>query len=232
MKHNILVTFDIDGTILTSPGGGIIHKKSIINTIFNIYKIEINDVEKFIGYTFSGTSDRAITKSVIQKITNKENISEEELNFFMIEQCKQYELLYDGKGDIIPGVENLIQNLLKLENVKIALCTGNYETIGWLKLKSVNVDHYFKDHIGGFGEKEFRKDFLKDAILKSQLKHNIIFDKIIHIGDALQDVEAAIENNATPIAIRLGGKLNYPNNILIVDDYNCSLNEILNVVNN
>ena len=48
MEPKVLVTFDVDGTILTSPGGGVTHIRAIKEAAYELYGVPLKLTSKII----------------------------------------------------------------------------------------------------------------------------------------------------------------------------------------
>ena len=91
----VLITFDIDGTILYSVPGSVQHSVAIqrvANEMFGIpYDIPIKE---YCHSNFSGTTDSWIAKTIIAKATNKEEVTQEELDEFEKQEVEIFHKYY------------------------------------------------------------------------------------------------------------------------------------------
>ncbi|EAY09868.1 haloacid dehalogenase-like hydrolase family protein [Trichomonas vaginalis G3] len=201
----VLVTFDVDGTLLTSVPQSKQHTDAIKETAIKLYNLPQNvDIKKFCNSNFSGTTDSWIAKTIIQNAMQRQEVTQEELDIFEKKEDEIYHRDYEGMHVPIYGVEEAIKAITQIPYVTIALCTGNYENIGWTKVGHTGLDKYFEGRLGGFGNILERKDILKEAIRRAEEFRGYKFDRIIHIGDAQQDVDAASANGCIPIAVETG----------------------------
>jgi len=235
MSQHVLVTFDIDGTILSSPGGGKTHTDAIALTANELYNVPLDvDIKDYCHSRFSGTTDSWIAKTIIQTATGKKEVTKEEIDAFEIREYENFIKLYAGGYSLLPGVEKCISKLSKMENVTLGLCTGNFVKIGIAKLEAVGVAKYFSSDVGGFGDFIERRDILKHAIETAEKKTGHKFDRIVHIGDAVQDVDAANANNVIAVAVRTGKikeKSGFPKPCFVLKNLDEGFNDLLSIIN-
>merc|ERR1712078_237821 len=139
----------------------------------------------------------------------------------------------------LPGVADLLEMLHQPSrsrnlNVIIALCTGNLEPIGWLKMESLGLKPFFTaPALGGFGSDYWGKDVARPSEDRAQLLR-IARDKAeaslkrrgatptpssdgdtdfagltnivrhVHVGDSPFDIKAAELANAIPLGVTTG----------------------------
>ena len=199
----VLVTFDIDNTLIGHAKGGYGQNKAVNQAALELYGID-QDIRKYIGTSFAGTTDYWIGQEIIKRICpNAENMEELTQKFLQLEA--KYFKMYDSENfEVLPGVCHLLEHLVQLPNVEIALCTGNLEEIAWCKMESVGIKKYFTKKYGGFGEICERENVLKKAIESAENGEKTHFDRFVHIGDALQDEKAARNVGAVPICVETG----------------------------
>ena len=190
----VLITFDIDGTLLVSKGKGL-HYSAFRHALNQVFHSD-NVVKQPPG------TDLGISRGIITQALQCTNIDESKLQEFIRETEDYYIAHYDGQLDLMPGVREALQALSAMPNVSIGLCTGNFEKIGWAKIEAAGLMEYFKDRIAGFGNnQEDRTDILKEAINNAKEKKKCEFDRIIHIGDSPADVKAANDTNNISILV-------------------------------
>ena len=190
----VLVTFDIDGTLLVSKGRGL-HYDAFRHALNQVFHSD-NVVAQPPG------TDLGISRGIISQALQCTDIDESMMQEFIRETEDYYIAHYDGQLDVMPGVRKALEALSTMPNVSIGLCTGNFEKIGWAKIEAAGLMEFFKDRIAGFGNNhEDRTDILKEAIRSAKEKKNCEFDRIIHIGDSPADVKAANDTNNISILV-------------------------------
>jgi phosphoglycolate phosphatase len=83
-----------------------------------------------------------------------------------------------------------------------ASVTGNLTRIGWWKLDRAGLHHYFR--FGAFGEMAPTRGGLARLAIEQARSEGVMTGKVLLIGDAVQDVQAARENGIHSIAVRTG----------------------------
>lgn len=193
----VLVTWDIDGTLLIGKNRGVTHHKAFEFALKKVFGAVTTPI-------FRPGTDLGISKDIIKPVTGKDEVDPQKLQEFIRATEDYYIDEFDGRMEILPGVFETLDALSRLDNVTMGLCTGNFERIGWLKLEKAGLMPFFKDRIGGFGCKnEDRTEILKEAIQNAKrIKDIQQFDRIMHIGDSPADVKAANDIGAISILVQ------------------------------
>lgn len=203
MQKKILVTWDIDGTMLSFDNNVNIHHQAFTMALSEIFKPN-NGPSDVLGCSIYGWMDRKIVRDVIIKLGfegSDENVEKANKRTEEI-----FEELFTAIPTVPPGVERALKELSENENVTIAVASGNLEGVAWKKLKNAGLDKYFVDKLGGFGGYVYtRVDALKLARSNAEKLRGYKFDKVFHVGDMPTDVEAANAAGATAIAVKTGG---------------------------
>jgi phosphoglycolate phosphatase-like HAD superfamily hydrolase len=197
MTTGVLAFFDIDNTLIQSPGG---HMEAMLRSITEVYGLQVG-AEKIDHH---GMTDQEI----ITRILRTHGIDGATINL-RLQDCmdstsRRYaRIIKSEKIVMMPGVFDLIS---KLEQIGIitGLVTGNLEKIARAKLKKIGIDRFFK--IGGFGSDHInRTNLVKIAIQRAGERFN--FDshhQAFHFGDAPQDMKAGREAGVVPIGVTTG----------------------------
>ena len=192
---NRLVLFDVDRTLI---GRSQCHHDAFSYAFKKVYDVDV-DI-RIINY--GGMTDPDIAIHVLRKI----GLNEDEI-ISKLDQCMDTIVDYFQKNvnkdkiPILPGVNDLLE-LLMNNGTLLGLVTGNLEPIAWGKLKSINIDHYFK--LGGFGSDNInRTELVKIAVKKAIDNFNFNGTTFV-IGDTPRDIKAGFEANAKTIGIATG----------------------------
>lgn len=233
-NHKTLVTFDIDGTLMLCGNKGATHRdaiKAIMTKFLNINQ----EPSQYLNVSFSGASDSWIIKLIIEKAYGKNTPKFNEYSHQFIECAEDYFLKnFDGSLDLFPGVVEAVNALANLPNVDIGICSGNLPKIGIKKLEAAGLNQLINSPALGFGLYEERSDILKDAIEKGEKANGCKYKRVIHIGDAPQDVEAAQKCGAIPIAVSTNhhGFQDFPSPCFVIRDLKVDLEDVLNIASN
>lgn len=194
---NILLIWDIDGTLIDSKGLG---RKAMDKAFFNLYNIR----EGFKDVNMAGRLDSRIVKKafMINRIVDSNLVS----FFDKYEENLKQELKSNTSSRVLPGINEILEWTSQQENLFHVLGTGNCERGARLKLSHLGLDKYFK--IGGFGDEDAERwEIIKKAIENAQSFYKTDFKKenIYVIGDTPLDIECGKILEIKSIAVATGG---------------------------
>lgn len=201
MSKKILVTFDIDGTLIAFGGSSRNHPESF-SKAFSSHYGKIGYPEAFLGYKIDGKTDFQVTKEMLQKL--EVDSSYESIKSMQEEIERNYFSYTNDPPNVLPGVEKLLNSLCNCENVVIGIASGNFPEIGWKKLEITNLLKYFPDKICGMGDFPTRIDALNDARERAEIMLKQKFDICFHVGDTLTDASSAHSAGFYPIVVNTG----------------------------
>ena len=193
-----LFVFDIDGTLLSAGGAGVL----AINQVF----------EEAFGYenmcrhlTFAGATDKnlfARAQNIAAEASGKDPISEEEI-FSLYATAFENELKRQNTCQAYDGVVELLDVLQKNEQAILGIGTGNLAATARLKLRYAGLEHYFG--FGGYGsDHEQRADIFKTAVMRGAASLPLPPSRTIVFGDTPKDIWAARAIGAEVIAVTTG----------------------------
>lgn len=190
-----LITFDIDGTLLSLKD-----PMEYVNSYMSAFTAQFpkpDNFREFLPNKIAGLTDLSLIKFSINKATNN-HANEQNIQKFCDDFAHFFSTNFQ-KGTII--ARGLIEFLdeLKQRNAVLGICSGNLPKIGEMKLQNCNILDYFDKDLRGFCWSSERNEMIKMIIEKAKEKYNII--NVIHIGDTLNDVEASKEAGAIPVII-------------------------------
>jgi len=192
-----LLLFDIDGTLIHSGGAGIEALKRALKERFKIDD-DLHDIE------IAGMTDSGIVISILKKHklpTTNENVAAflDSYVHFLSKELPQ------RKGELLPGVLDLLQKLKNRKRVVIGLLTGNLSRGARLKLGHYGVWHFFE--FGAFADDHHdRNELGAFARNRAKEKHGREFaaDEIDVIGDTPRDIACGKALGARTIAVATG----------------------------
>ncbi|WP_432401943.1 HAD family hydrolase [Wukongibacter sp. M2B1] len=194
---NILLIWDIDGTLIDSKGSG---RRAMDEAFLNLFNIK----EGFKGVNMAGRLDSQIIKKAfeINKI--------EEMDFVRFldkyEEMLKKELKCNTSSKVLPGINEILESTSSQENLFHVLGTGNCERGARLKLSHLGLDKYFE--IGGFGDEDAKRwQIIKKAIDKAKTFYKADFSmkQIYVIGDTPLDIECGKILGIKSVAVATGG---------------------------
>jgi phosphoglycolate phosphatase-like HAD superfamily hydrolase len=211
-----LILFDIDGTLIDSnhlEGECFIHA---MRKIFGITKIE-----RDWGY-YHHVTDRGIAKQLVEEQLERSPTESEldALEKIFLEYLVP--LLQFQEINHMPGVNDLLLNLMQKPNIALGLATGSFKRSAELKLQRANLNlHHFplascNDHFN-------RTQIIRRAIRRSQkYYHTNHFQSVTYVGDGFWDYQAATALKINFIGIHntsLGHPLSAEKGAQVVPDF-------------
>ena len=192
-----LLLFDIDGTLISSAGAGVQSLKLVLTERFGIAD-DLHDIE------IAGMTDSGIVVSILKKhripATN-ENITaflDSYVHFLSQELPRR-------RGQLLPGVLELLERVKSRPHLVLALLTGNVSRGAQLKLEHYGVWHFFE--FGAFADDHHDRNELGGfARARAKEKHGREFspEETDVIGDTPRDIACGKAFGARTIAIATG----------------------------
>ena len=194
-----LFLFDIDGTLIQPRGVGQRASDKAFEKLYGIKNI-------MDGIDTCGRTDPLILRQMFFKAFNRENTTSESDHFYYeYLECLRKELEKEKIINVLPGVFLLLEHIIQIDDVLLALGTGNIEPGAWLKLEYAGLKKYFS--FGGFGsDSEDREKLLRIGLIKGRMQYNNNknFEKVFVIGDTPMDVIHGNSIGAETIAVATG----------------------------
>lgn len=192
-----LLFFDIDGTILLTHGAG---RRVVESALSDTFGRQIVTT----GIPFGGKTDPQILTEVLT--LHEIEASEENI----LKAGKSYmegmmQVMPEAYCEVLPGIPALLEDLAKREDVELALLTGNFEPMAYLKLQKAGLEGYFR--YGAFGSDHSDRNELPAIGIKraESHTHQTYAPQNIHvIGDTPKDIECARKAGWRVVAIATG----------------------------
>ncbi|QXM05528.1 HAD family hydrolase [Crassaminicella indica] len=193
---DILIVWDIDGTLINSKGCG---RAAMEKAFYQLFGLE----KAFKEVNMAGRLDAMIVNDAF----DKNNIINRDIDLFFDIYCKVLEEMLIDKDyiKILPGVKAILEHNSQEYNIFHALGTGNIEKGARIKLKPHNLNKYFK--VGAFGDEAIERwEMVHKAIQRAQAFNGIIYNRenIYVIGDTKLDIECAKILGIKSIAVATG----------------------------
>ncbi|MBI82101.1 MAG: hypothetical protein CMJ81_02805 [Planctomycetaceae bacterium] len=190
--------FDIDGTLILCGGAG---KEAMIQAaLHQAGRGKRDDIEIMV----SGRSDRGIAAELFE-INDLPDTEDHWERFVELYVSKLRTNLLQREGTILPGVQRLLDELLKLEGTALGLLTGNLQVAAQIKLEHFGLNHYFD--FGGYGDRCRQRDGIaREAELSARDRLDGCYDpaRTWVIGDTPNDVRCARAIGANAVAVATG----------------------------
>ncbi|RWR83761.1 hypothetical protein CKAN_01252900 [Cinnamomum micranthum f. kanehirae] len=203
----ILVTYDIDGTLIQSLGtaSNRLHRRAFSHAFLEVFGIDgtIDAIQHH------GSTDPAVIVNTLVHYGIPSEVALEklpDLKSKMVEFATQNAKDIGEGLQVLPGVASLLQILSSKENVAIGLVTGNLEDIAWLKMEGLGIKKYFTvPNFGGFGSDHIdRGQLVKIAADRAERIFPRGFDLRVHVGDTPNDIQAAEFGGALAVGVCTG----------------------------
>jgi phosphoglycolate phosphatase len=217
-KPTHLVLFDIDGTLLSAKedawklpnaetGDEVLMGEVDLmrDVIHDITGIKVDSYR----HRPSGKTDAQVVFELFEGIC----ISEEEIYDWMPKLLEEYlkrlSKIINGphSAELKPGVLEVLENLVKRDDIVLSLLTGNCEGAARLKLATHGLEKYFTFESGAFGDRAKHRDELPaiavDAAKRHQ-GHDFTGKSIVVIGDTPSDVRCVKALKARVLAVATG----------------------------
>lgn len=198
-RSEILVLFDIDGTLLR--GAGQHHKDSLIEGIRKVTGLSTT----LDGIATAGMLDRDLIANMLRKVGHSERRIRMVLRQIMAEcqACYLANCSIDMQRSVCVGVPELLAQL-KARSAVLGLVTGNLSQIAWRKLELTGLGAYFS--VGAFAEDGTTRTRLAQVAAQRAMKTGLIGKscRISLIGDHVNDIEAAKRNGFRAIGVATG----------------------------
>ena len=192
-----LLLFDIDGTLLLSHGAG---RRLFEDVLSGLCGRPISTAE----VSFSGRTDPLI----VQETLEKADLPAAQIARILPSALEQYASRARYTPDdlqLLPGVRELLESLNALPNVQLGLLTGNLEHTAYLKLKGINLAHFFP--FGAFGSDHANRSRLPDYAIgraRQWCGHTFSGSDVVIIGDSVHDVRCGKDNSLFTVAVASG----------------------------
>ncbi|MDO8211831.1 HAD family hydrolase [Conexibacter sp. CPCC 206217] len=155
----LLLLFDIDGTLLA--GATEAHAAALHTALREVHGLHEVERERTRGIDPAGRTDPEIARAILLAHDVSAERIDARADDVRIAASEVYAQTCpaDLSDKVLPGVPELLAQLAARDDVRLALVTGNYETIARVKLRAAGIGHWFDGGPGGFGsDSEDRTD--------------------------------------------------------------------------
>ena len=198
-KPDILVLFDIDGTLLHTMGAGVRGMNRAFGRLYG--RSDALD-----GVPVAGRTDRSIVTDGFGRIgidADDERIVELR-DVYLGELPDELRHVAGRAPGVLPGVEATIDALDARPHIAMGLITGNFEPVAALKLDWYGLGARFR--FGGFGDHHLdRRDLLPMALERARLSGlDPSHSRVVVVGDTPLDIDCAHAHGAMAVAVTTG----------------------------
>lgn len=188
--------FDIDGTLLNARDA--VHYFAFHSAVNQVYGVDLH----IDGVPVHGNTDIGILRAVAKRAGLTDAQFEAGLPQAREHMCAEVRRNAASlKPELCPSIMDLLSALRDAGKL-MGIVTGNFEAIGWLKLRAAGIASYFD--LGSFSDyAEFRADIFRNGVAEV---HRRLGQQatVCFLGDTPSDVQAARELGLPVIAVATG----------------------------
>lgn len=197
-----LLLFDIDGTLITSPGVG---RRAFDRAFRDVLGWD----DATTGLNFGGMTDPLIVRTVFARRGLTEAAAMEAVARLLPSYVRHLERELEAKDvtRTLPGVRPLLDALLPRHGTDAALAvlTGNVQAGAHLKLRANGLHGYFA--FGAYGDDGHRRSDLLPVALeraRAAVGRDFPMHHVVVVGDTPADIEVARTHGACVVAVATG----------------------------
>lgn len=193
-----LLLFDIDGTLVRGGPAKRVFEFAMASVFGTAGAID--------GHDFSGKTDPQIARELLGAAGFTD--ADIEAGFPALWRTYLSGLrtsLPETPMTVIPGVESILDDLCRRDEVALGLLTGNIVEGARLKLDSVGMSGFFS--VGGYGsDSEIRDELPPFAMKRAATEWGVAFDPqdVVVIGDTPRDVSCGKKSGTRTVAVATG----------------------------
>lgn len=202
-----IVLFDIDQTLLVAPeeanrdASGVMFRK--------VFHQEVDEgLINNVGMTEMGIIRAVLEKARGGSVEQEPSPIQVPEEAYIVWADAAREAMISKPAKVLPGVNELLEELAKDREIKLAILTGNSPWRAEAKLESAKLDGYFRDEngqlTGAFGNESEGRDGLIE-IAKNRLGKPS--DTQILVDDSLIGAEMTKRHNVPAIMVATGSAL-------------------------
>jgi phosphoglycolate phosphatase len=200
----LLLLFDIDGTLLGKAAAA--HRDALHLALLDVHGVDAMVVRGPISP--AGRTDGEIARTLLLQAGVAARQIDERAHDVQMACSHHYSRLCpaDLSDKVLPGVPELLEWLAGLADVKLALVTGNYESVARLKLARAGVGRYFTRGQGAFGSDSEDRVSLPPLARRraGRLGSPHPREDTIVIGDTPRDIACAHADGLRAFAVATG----------------------------
>jgi phosphoglycolate phosphatase-like HAD superfamily hydrolase len=199
-RRRRVVLFDIDGTLVLTGRAGVRGMNAAFRRVHGW-------AQALAGVEIAGRTDRAIVADVL----TRGGLAADEPLVAALRDAYLEDLLTEIRkpvpewSGVLPGVNRLLDELGRREDVGVGLLTGNFE--GGAAIKLGHFDLWRRFPFGAFGDRHVnRRDLVPVAVARAAQAGFVEAGPhdVIVIGDTPYDIDCAVAHGARAIGVATG----------------------------
>jgi phosphoglycolate phosphatase-like HAD superfamily hydrolase len=182
-----LLMFDLDGTLMKSNTLDVYCFTEAVKGVTGIEKIE-SDWSHYKHVTDKGIISQIVSKAFGRSVTEDELMSIRT----KIRRILQREIAANGwKFSAIPGAVELLGRLAKIKACGVAIATGSWKELAYLKLSAAGFDAATLP-LASSDDSHRREEIMTAAFQRAKGFYGVHeFDTVTYIGDGMWDLGAS-----------------------------------------
>lgn len=190
-----IVYWDIDGTLLTTARAGVPALEDAVEQVTGVRP-------DLTSWHTAGLTDRMIVRDILADLGHEDSTHDAEVLAAYAAQLPKR--LTEKRGQVLPGVLEVLSALHEAPDVHNLLLTGNVRAGAQAKLESYGLWHFFED--GGFADDGFdRVDIARTLLTRTteQYGSGPALDGVI-VGDTPLDVACGLALGIRVLGVATG----------------------------
>jgi phosphoglycolate phosphatase len=188
--------FDIDGTLLRCYDRT--HRYALHRAMQEVYGVETT----IDGIAYHGKTDLGILRAALERVGVRSAVIDDRMAVALaVTRRHAKDNSSHFTPTLMPGIPEILQSLQSRGKL-LAVCSGNLESIGWLKIRAAGLGEYFR--FGCFADHcELREAVFENGL--SEVRRLLgAKSSVCFVGDTPEDVLAARKVGAHIIAVGTG----------------------------
>ena len=198
-----LLLFDVDGTLVFRASRE--HAAALREALHEVHGL---DPEFRAEYSAAGRTDGEIARLVLLAAGYSAQAIDACVDDVREATWAAYARLCppDLSDKVLPGIPELIAELDRRDDVRLALVTGNFEPVARLKLKRAGIGPHFPSGQGGFGSDSEDRTRLPAIARRRAGRDGVSFPRgrTVVIGDTPRDIACARADGVRCVAVSTG----------------------------
>jgi len=188
--------FDIDGTLLRCHDRT--HRSALHWAMREVFGVETT----IDGIAYHGKTDRGILRAALERV----GVASNAIDSGMADALAVTRRYAADHGSaftptLMPGIPQILE-FLRSRGKLLAICSGNLESVGWLKVRAAGLDEFFQ--FGCFADPcELRECVFQQGVAECRRRLGPAAS-MCFIGDTPEDVKAAQKVGGRIIAVGTG----------------------------
>ena len=188
--------FDIDGTLLNTRDG--VHYHAFRHALRDVFGVDAN----IDGVPVHGNTDLGILRAVLQRAGVGAAEFTSRLPQAIAQMCAEVrQNASELRVEVCPAIPEFLERLRAAGKV-LGVVSGNLEPIGWAKLESGGLRHYFE--FGSFSDQHEEREAIFRYGIAEVEKRAGKQALVCVVGDTPADIQAARRAGAPIIAVATG----------------------------